>query len=426
MVNAGNACINHVGFVIWSKHIYEMDFQMTTDTSAPATALSSSDRIAQLEAEVARLKGIITRSGADTLLTLAQSEGAENAVAAGIQGQMTVSRATPFEPKPYIPPVFPTIENANLRAQGLTAETLGAQQLGAWEAQSTTRDGWKTAMQTRWEAVKPPEGVAAIDQHWQALVEAKFSQTAPSVVQDHSSATAKWETRLADTKTQGLITSARALATRLQLTTEETRLMLGLDATTDSAAEKKALAAVFGIETRSPTERFMDTLRAQISDKLTPVETPAPIGLFGSLKPRTLQRLVELDKLNTAMTTADTTHGPINWALALRQPSTVAPFGELIPLDKLMQLSPEQMQQNGYDLEKDNFAARRPLNWLLATGGDVNNGCNALRELAGGITTLSSTAPKCQLPQTAKPAQKMKLVLTLAQRLPALLKSTPN
>lgn len=399
---------------------------MTTDTSAPATALSSSDRIAQLEAEVARLRGVITRSGADTLLTLAQSEGAETAVAAGIKGQMTVSRATPFEPKPYVAPVFPTIENANLRDQGLTVEALGAQQLDAWDAQSTTRDSWKTAMKTRWEAAKPPEGVAAIDQHWQALVEAKFSQTAPSVVQDRSSATAQWETRLADTKTQGLITSARALATRLQLTTEETRLMLGLDATTDSATEKKALAAVFGIETRSPAERFMDTLRAQISDKLTPVETPAPIGLFDSLKPRTLQRLVELDKLNTAMTTAETTHGPINWSLALRQPSTVAPFGELIPLDKLMQLSPEQMQQNGYDLEKDNFAARRPLNWLLATGGDVNNGCNALRELATGVEPLSSAIRASYCVETKIPDGSMKSALTQIRRLQSVLNSTPN
>lgn len=399
---------------------------MTTDTSAPATALSSSARIARLEAEVARLRGVITRSGADTLLTLAQSEGAETAVAAGIKDQMIVNRATPFEPKPYVAPVFPTIENTSLRAQGLTVETLGAQQLDAWDAQSTTRDGWKTAMQTRWEAAKPPEGVTAIDQQWQALVEAKFSQTAPSVVQDRSSATAKWKTRLADTKTQGLITSARALATRLQLTTEETRQMLGLDATTDSAAEKRALAAVFGIETRSPTERFMDAVLAKISDTLTPVETPAPTALFDSLKPRTLHRLVELEKLNTAMTVAETAHGPINWAAALRLPSTVAPFGELIPLDKLMQLSPEQMQQNGYDLEKDNFAARRPLTWLLATGGDVNNGSAALRELTSGVDALSIEVQARSLPRATQPAGKMHSALALVRRLPALLNSTPS
>lgn len=175
---------------------------------------------------------------------------------------------------------------------------------------------------------------------------------------------------------QELIGTALELAHRLDLTQSETLQMIGLNPETDSRREKLAIKDVFGIDLLTPSERFRENIKTKLNtffgtaheSVMVEMTVAAPAQPLSS---QTMNRLEALADLDRAMALADRTVGPQDWANLLRTPTSLAPFGQKVELERLMAISEDVRAQNGIDLLQDFYAPTRPLDFLLKAGNDA-------------------------------------------------------
>ncbi len=217
-----------------------------------------------------------------------------------------------------------------------------------------------------------------------------------------------------------LVDGALALARRLALTREETRQMLGLNATTDSREEERAVAKVFGLETRSPVQRWTDSLRdrwngmrgdVRVHDPRDPASSTLMISLRDpkdrlpegiTLSPRMIERLQALQQVSQAIAATETENGPQDWSRRLRFESNIAPFGQKVSFRQLEAVPEELRARNGIiDLTQDYFAPRRPLDWLLKPNNDTT-ALPSILALMGAVDALARQPVQLDLPPVAE------------------------
>lgn len=221
-----------------------------------------------------------------------------------------------------------------------------------------------------------------------------------------------------------LVDGAMALARRLALSPEETRQMLGLNATTDSREEERAVAKVFGLDTRTPVQRWTDSLRdrwngmrndVRVHDPRDPASSNLMISFRDpknslpegvTLSPRMIERLETLRQVSQAIAATEAENGPQDWPRRLRFESNIAPFGQKVSFQQLEAVPEEIRAQNGIDLEQEYFAPRRPLDWLLKPSNDTT-AIASIQALAGAVDTLARqpAPPSVAQTATAKPRQ---------------------
>jgi hypothetical protein len=216
-----------------------------------------------------------------------------------------------------------------------------------------------------------------------------------------------------------LVDGALALARRFALTREETRQMLGLNATTDSLDEQRAVAKLFGVESRSPIQRWTDSLRdrwngmrgdVRVHDPRDPASSTLMISYRNSkdrlpegitLSSRTVERLQALQQVSQAIAATEKELGPQDWSRRLRFESNIAPFGQKVSFQQLEAVPEEIRAQNGIDLTQDYFAPRRPLDWLLKPSNDTA-ALPFILALAGAVEGLARQPVQLDLPPVAE------------------------
>lgn len=348
----------------------------------PSTT-SATANVAALQEEVLRLRGIIIRTNSASLLTTAQTHGIEEALRQGQKGNVRCARLTPLSTFQFSHPSPPApVFNASLRDRQITLEEL-AEEL---------------------------------------LLKRVFARNSPHPVCQGTSAI--YDEMKSQKEQRELVDGALALARRFALTREETRQMLGLNATTDSREEERAVAKVFGLDTRTPVQRWTDSLRdrwngmrndVRVHDPRDPASSNLMISFRDpknslpegvTLSPRMIERLETLRQVSRAIAATEAENGPQDWPRRLRFESNIAPFGQKVSFQQLEAVPEDVRAPNGINLEQDYFAPRRPLDWLLKPNNDTA-ALPSILALAGAVDTLARqpAPPSVAQTTTAKPRQ---------------------
>lgn len=343
----------------------------------PSTTPAIAD-VAALQEEVLRLRGIIIRTNSASILTTAQTHGIEEALRQSQKGNVRCARLTPpstfqFSYPPQPAPVF----NAGLRDKQITLGEL-AEEL---------------------------------------LLQRVFARNSPHPVCQGTSAI--YDEMKTQKEQRELVDGALALAHRFVLTREETRQMLGLNATTDSREEERAVAKVFGLDTRSPVQRWTDSLRdrwngmrgdVRVHDPRDPASANLMISFRDpkdrlpegvTLSSRMVERLQALQQVSQAIAATEKELGSQDWSRRLRLESNIAPFGQKVSFQQLEAVPKEILAKNGIDLMQEYFAPRRPLDWLLKPSNDTT-AISSIQALAGAVEGLARQPVQLDLPPVAE------------------------